>query len=150
SAIRTFPLARAYAEKALQLDENLCEAHLSLGIVKLFYDWDLPAAERELRRAKELDLREAQVYHFYGHYLELVERFDEAIAETERGVQLDPTILIINSELGYGYYMGRKFEQAAAQHRKTLEMDPNFVFASYCLADDYIQMGNLPEALAEL
>ena len=150
SAKNTFPLARAYAEKALQLDENLSEAHLSLGIVKLFYDWGLPAAERELRRAKELDPRDAQVYHFYGHYLELVERFDEAIAETERGVELDPTILVINSELGYGYYMGRKFEQAAAQHRKTLEMDPNFVFASYCLADDYIQMGNLPEALAEL
>jgi TolB-like protein len=150
SAKNTFPLARAYAEKALQLDENLSEAHLSLGIVKLFYDWDLPAAERELRRAKELDPRDAQVYHFYGHYLELVERFDEAIAETERGVELDPTILVINSELGYGYYMGRKFEQAAAQHRRTLEMDPNFVFASYCLADDYIQMGNLPEALAEL
>jgi len=150
SAKNTFPLARAHAEKALQLDENLSEAHLSLGIVKLFYDWDLPAAERELRRAKELDPRDAQVYHFYGHYLELVKRFDEAIAETERGVELDPTILVINSELGYGYYMARKFEQAAAQHRKTLEMDPNFVFASYCLADDYIQMGNLPEALAEL
>src|SRR6202011_2779060 len=116
----TFPQARVYAEKALKLDDALSEAHLSLGIVKLYYDWDFAGAEKELRRAKELDPKDAQVYHFYGHYLELVGRFDEAVEETKRGIEFDPTNLVINSELGLAYYWGRKFDQAIAQHRKTL------------------------------
>jgi TolB-like protein/Flp pilus assembly protein TadD len=150
SSNEIFPQARGYAEKALQLDETLSEAHLSLGIVKLLYDWDFPAAEKELRRAKELDPKDAQVYHFYGHYLELLGRFDEAAAETKRGVEFDPTNLVINSEVGLAYYWGRKYEQAVAQHRKTLEMDPTFTYASYCLACDYILMRKYHEALAEL
>ena len=146
----TFAIGRGYAEKALQLDDELSEAHLSLGIIKLFYDWDLPVAEKELRRAKELDPRDAQVYHFYGHYLELVGRLDEAVVETQRGVELDPTILVINCEVGLAYYFSRKFEQALAQHRKTLEMDSNFSYASLSVAQDYIQLGKYQEAMAEL
>jgi len=145
-----FSQARMYAEKALQLDEALSEAHLSLGIVNLLYDWNFPAAEKEMRRAKELDPKDGQVYHMYGHYLELMGRFDEAAAETKRGVEVDPTNLVINSEVGLAYYWGRKYEQAAAQHRKTLEMDPTFTYASYCLACDYAQMRKYQEALAEL
>jgi TolB-like protein/class 3 adenylate cyclase/Flp pilus assembly protein TadD len=145
-----FPQARGYAEKALKLDDTLSEAHLSIGIVKLLYEWDFAGAEKELRRAKELDPKDAQVYHFYGHYLELFGRFDEAAAETKRGVEFDPTNLVINSEVGLAYYWGRKFEPAAAQHRKTLEMDSNFAYASFCLALDYTQMGKYQEALAEL
>jgi TolB-like protein/Tfp pilus assembly protein PilF/class 3 adenylate cyclase len=145
-----FPQARGYAEKALKLDDTLSEAHLSIGIVKLLYDWDFAEADKELRRAKELDPKDAQVYHFYGHYLELLGRFDEAAAETKRGIEFDPTNLVINSELGLAYYWGHKFEQAAAQHRKTLEMDSSFTYASFCLALDYIQMRKYKEALAEL
>src|SRR5439155_2471980 len=87
----TFPQARAYAEKAISLDEKLASAHLSLGIVQLFFDWNFPEAAKNLVRAKELDPNNAQIYHFYGHYLELVGRLDEAIEETKRGVALDPT-----------------------------------------------------------
>jgi tetratricopeptide (TPR) repeat protein len=146
----TFPKARAYAEKALQLDDELSEAHMSLGVEELFYEWDFPAAEKELRRAKELDPKNTQVYHFYGHYLELVGRFDEAITETQRGVDLDPTVLVLNSELGLAYYFGRKFDQAAAQHRRTLEMDSNFSYASVSLAQDYVPLRKYQEALTEL
>ena len=150
SANATFPKARAYAEKALQLDDALAEAHLSLGIVELFFNWDFSAAEKELSRAKSLDPRNAQIYHFYGHYLELVGRFDEAIAETRRGVEMDPTILVVNSELGFAYYMARRFDQAVDQHRNTLKMDGTFVYASYCLACDYIQRRMLQDARSEL
>jgi TolB-like protein/tetratricopeptide (TPR) repeat protein len=145
-----FPQARGYAEKALKLDETLSEAHLSLGLVKFLYDWDFPAAEKELRRAKDLDPKDAQVYHFYGHYLELIGRFDEAAEETKRGVAVDPTNLVLNSEVGMAYYWGRKYEQAAAQHRKTLEMDSTFSYASFSLAQDYIQLRKYQEAMAEL
>jgi TolB-like protein/class 3 adenylate cyclase len=149
-AKETFDRARAYAEKAIALDNALGEAHLSLGIVKLFYDWDLVEAEKELRRAKELIPNNPQVYHFRGHYLELAGRLDEAIAETKRGVDLDPTNLIVSSELGWAYYQSHQFDKAIAQYRKTLEMDQNFIYAAYNLAQAYEQKGMYREALAEL
>jgi tetratricopeptide (TPR) repeat protein len=149
-AKETFDQARAYAEKAIQLDDGLGEAHLSLGIVKLFYDWDLAGAEKELHRAKELIPNNPQVYHFYGHYLELAGRFDEASAETRRGVVLDPTNLIVSSELGWSYYVSHQFDKAIAQFRKTLEMDQNFIYSAYGLAQAYEQKGMYREALAEL
>jgi serine/threonine protein kinase/tetratricopeptide (TPR) repeat protein len=145
-----FPQARAYAEKALKLDEAYAEAHLSLGIVKLFYDWDLVGAEKELRRAKELDPTNPQVYHFYGHYLQIEGRADDAVGETKRGVELDPISLIVNAELGTAYYLARQFDQAITQLRKTLELDPSFVFASWCIAQAYEQLGRNQEARAEL
>ncbi|HST29794.1 MAG TPA: tetratricopeptide repeat protein [Chthoniobacterales bacterium] len=145
-----FPQAKIYAEKALTLDEELASAHLSLGIVKLYYDWDFVGAENELRRAEELDSQNAQVYHFYGHCLELTKRPGQAIVETKHGLDLDPTNLVISSELGLAYYFARRFDDAIAQHRKTLEMDPNFVYASVSLAQDYDQSGRYEEALAEL
>jgi len=145
-----FPQARAYADKALQLDDTLSEAHLSLGIVKLFYDWDFAGAGKELLRAKELDPKNAQVYHFYGHYLELTDRFDEAITETKRGVQLEPTNLIINSEVGYACYVARRPDAAIEQLRKTLELDPTFSYASYELAQAYEQKRAYEGAITEL
>ena len=146
----SFQNARIYAEKALKLDEALSEAHLSLGIVKLFYDWDIPGAARELLRAKELDPHNVQVYHFNGHRLEFESRFEEAIAEFKRGVEVDPTNLIINTELANAYYFARQFDAAVAQCRKTLEMDPNFATASVWLAQAYEQKGMYQEALTEL
>ncbi len=146
----TMPQARIYSEKALALDNGLASAHLSLGIVKLFYDWDLAGAEKELRRAKELDPNDAQVYHFYGHYLELTGRADEGVEETKRGLALDPTNLIINSEVGYGLYVAHRPDLAIEQLRKTLELDRSFSYASYQLAQAYEQKGAYQEAVAEL
>ena len=145
-----FPLARAHAEKALKLDETLSEAHLSLGIVKLFYDWDVPSAEKELLRAKELDPHNVQVYHFNGHRLEFQSRFEEAIAEFKRGIELDPTNLIINTELANAYYFARQFDAAITQCRKTLELDPNFGTAAIWLAQAYEQKGMYQDALTAL
>ena len=145
-----FPQARSYAEKALKLDDKLSEAHLSLGIVKLFYDWNPPAAEPELARARELNPSDPQVHHFYGHYLELAGRYIEATGEIKRGVDLDPTNLIVNSEYGWSFYIRRQYDEAIAQYRKTLELDPNFVLASAWVAQAYEQKGMYADALAEL
>ncbi len=145
-----FPQARAYAEKALQLDEMLPAAHISLGIVKLFYDWDLIGAEKALRRAKELNPNNSDAYHFYGHYLQLAGRSEEAVSETKRGVELDPTKLVINAELGWAYYAVHQPDQAIAQGRKTLELDPNFVYAYWIIAQACEQQGRYQEAIDEL
>jgi tetratricopeptide (TPR) repeat protein len=146
----SFPQARAYAEKALALDETLADAHLSLGIVELLYEWDWPGAEKELRRAKELDPNNPQVYHFYAHYLQSVERMEESIDETKRGVELDPTSLVVNAELGWAYYCARHHDQAIAQGRKTLDLDPNFVYTSWVIAQSYEQTERYQESVAEL
>jgi TolB-like protein len=145
-----FEQARGYAEKALALDETLASAHLSLGIVNLFYDWDFTEAEKQLRRAKDLDPNNPQIYHFYGHYLELVGRADEAVQETKRGAQLDPTNLIVNSEVGYGYYLARQPNLAIDQMRKTLDLDPTFSYASYVMASALEHAKNYRAAVTEL
>jgi TolB-like protein/Tfp pilus assembly protein PilF len=146
----TFEQARAYAEKAITLDDALGEAHLSLGIVKLFYDWDLTGAQKELQRAKDLSPNNPQVYHFYGHYLELAGRLDEAIIETKRGVDLDPTNLILSNEFAWAYYLSHRFNEAIPLFRKNLEMDPNFVYSSYEISQTFIAKGMYREAIAEL
>jgi TolB-like protein/Tfp pilus assembly protein PilF len=145
-----FPQGRGYAEKALALDETLAPAHVSLAIVKLFYDWDFAGAEKDLRRAKELNPNYPDACHFYGHYLELVGRLDDAIMETKHGVELDPTSLIINSELGLAYYFARQHDQAISQLRKTLELDPTFVYASWVLTQAWAQKRAYQEEIAEL
>jgi TolB-like protein/Tfp pilus assembly protein PilF len=145
-----FPLARAYAENALQLDEAYAEAHLSLGLVKLLYDWDLAGAERELRRGKELDPANSHAYHFYGHYLQVIGRAEDAVGETKQGVELDPLSLILNAELGVAYYLARQFDQAITQFRKTLELDSTFAYATLSIAQTYEQQGKYQEARAEL
>jgi TolB-like protein/Flp pilus assembly protein TadD len=146
----TFEQARSYAEKAITLDDALGEAHLSLGIVKLFYDWDLVGSQKELQRAKELSPHNPQVYHFYGHYLEVAGRFDEAIVETKRGVDLDPTNLILNNEFAWAYYVSHRFDEAISLYKKNLELDPNFYYSSYGLAQSYEQKGRFDEARTEL
>ena len=145
-----FPQARSYAEKALQLDDNLSEAHLSLGIVKLFYDWNPPAAEPELARARELNPSDPQVHHFYGHCLEFAGRYEEAAAEIKRGVDLDPTNLIVNAEYGWTFYIRHQYDEAIAQYRKTLELDPNFILGSVWMAQALEQKQMYAQALAEL
>ncbi len=145
-----FPQAREFAEKALKLDDNLSEAHLSLGIVKLFYDWDPAAAEPELRRARELNPSDPQVHHFYGHYLEFAGRYQEAAIELKRGVDLDPTNLVVNSEYAWAHYIQHKDDEAIVLYKKTLELDPNFLLASVWLAQAYEQKRMYAEALVEL
>jgi TolB-like protein/Flp pilus assembly protein TadD len=145
-----FSQARSYAEKALKLDDNLSEAHLSLGIVKLFYDWNPPAAEPELARARELNPSDPQVHHFYGHYLEFAGRYEEAAAEIKRGVDLDPTNLIVNTEYGWTFYIRHQYDEAIAQYRKTLELEQNFILASVWMAQALEQKQMYAEARAEL
>jgi TolB-like protein/class 3 adenylate cyclase len=145
-----FPQAREFAQKALKLDDKLSEAHLSLGIVKLFYDWDPSAAEPELARARELNPNDPQVHHFYGHYLEFVGRYDDAAREIKRGVDLDPTNLIVSSEYAWTFYIRHRDDEAIALFKKVLELDPNFLLASVWLAQAYEEKRMYAQAMAEL
>ena len=145
-----FPWAKQYAEKALELDDRLAEAHNSLGVIKLFYEWDWPGAQRAFARARDLNPRNADVGHFYGHYFEAMGNLREGIRETQRGVDLEPESIILNAELGFAYYWARDYDRAIAQHRKTLDLFPNSAFAKWALAQALEQKQMNQEAVNEL
>src|SRR5258705_3398008 len=118
--------AKAAAMRALELDETLAEAHSSLGRVLASYDWDWTNAEKEYTRAIELNPRYAVAHQWYGGYLAVLGRSNEALAERKRAQELEPLSLIINAELGMAFYYARDYDQAIEQFPKTLALDPNF------------------------
>ena len=97
--------------KALALDDSLAEAHTSLAFVTLYYDRDWANAEREFRRAIELNPNYANGHHWYAEFLSLVGRHAEAIAESERARELDPLSNIINTWVGSRYFFARQYDQ---------------------------------------
>jgi len=143
------PRAKAGATKALELDETSAEAHTSLAFVKHRYEWDWLGAEREFKRAIELNPNYATAHHWYSDYLEQMGRHDEAITEIKRAQQLDPLSLIINAVVGRRFRSARRYDEAVEQLRKTLEMDPNFAVAHWLLGDAYEQKGKYESAIAE-
>ncbi|MGH9814035.1 MAG: tetratricopeptide repeat protein, partial [Candidatus Acidiferrales bacterium] len=143
------PLGKAAALKALELDPNLGEAHASLAAAYQYYDWDWAAAEREFRRAIELNPNYASAHQWYANYLVMFGRHAESLAEARRARELDPLSLIINVTFGWRFYFARRYDDALAQHRKTAELDPNFALARYSLGMTYEQKGMYEAALAE-
>ncbi len=143
------PKAKAAAMRALELDETLAEAHASLGRVLAAYDWDWTNAEKEYKRAIELNPRYAVAHQWYGGYLALMGRSNEAIAERKRALELEPLSLTINFELGLAFYYARDYDQAIEQFQKTLELDQNFPPPRAFLPAAYEQKGMYGEAIAE-
>jgi serine/threonine protein kinase/tetratricopeptide (TPR) repeat protein len=143
------PKAKEAASKALALDETLMEPHATLGLIKTNYDWDWPGAEREFKRAMELNPNYATAHSWYSIYLEARGRLDEAIAGARRAPEADPLSLPISSVAGRTFYFARRYDQAIEQLRRTLEMDPNFARAHWLLAMACEQAGRHEEAIAE-
>jgi serine/threonine protein kinase/TolB-like protein/Tfp pilus assembly protein PilF len=143
------PKAREAAERALQIDEGLAEAHASLGLVKAFYDWDWASAEDEYKRAIELNPGYASTHHWYGWYLALMGRLNEAIAEIEKASELDPLSLEINTDLGLSFLFARQYDRAIEQFEKAMEMDPNFIWTHFFMGWAYEQKGNYEAAISE-
>ena len=144
------PKAKAAAIKALELDSTLGEAHNSLAFCLDGFDWDFESAEREFRRAIELNPSYATAHHWYAWHLALVGKNAEAIAEMKTAQNLDPLSLIINAELAELLAIAHSYDQSIEQSRKTIEMDPNFALAHNQLAQAYIQKEMHGEAIMEL
>jgi adenylate cyclase len=144
------PKAREAALKALQLDPNLAEAHNALGKILNFDDLDLAGAAREFRRAIELQPNNATAHQWYGNGpLDSLGRFDEAIAETKRAVELDPLSPIINNDHTYPLYYAGRYDEAAAQLKKAIELDPAFFYSRQTLGLVLQAKGDLAGAIAE-
>ena len=140
---------RAAAEEALRLNPNLAEAYVSLAYIEFLYDWDWEAAERDFLKAIELDPSYAVAYQWYGEFLSVMGRHDEAIERTRRAVELEPTSSIISRELGYKFLMARRYPEAIAQFQKTIELEPTFVGTDGMLTEAYWYSGMIEEAVAQ-
>jgi TolB-like protein/DNA-binding winged helix-turn-helix (wHTH) protein/Flp pilus assembly protein TadD len=121
-----YPTARAYAAKALAIDDALAEAHVAMGAIKLFYDWDLAGAEREFKDAQILDPNNAETHHLYGDCLEILGRFDEAQTERKRALELDPLSPAQNVVAGATFYFAGQYDEAIAQLEKTISLVPHY------------------------
>jgi len=144
------PKAKAAGLKAVEIDESLAEAHVSLGHVSYFYDRNWSAAEREFKRAIELKPNYAVAHHWYAIFLSTFpQRIPEALVEIRRAQELDPASLIINSWHGRILGIAGQLDQAIEQLRKTVELDPNFILAHYRLGQAYDEKQMYKEAIEE-
>ncbi|GMR22053.1 MAG: serine/threonine-protein kinase [Acidobacteriota bacterium] len=141
------PQARAAAEQALELDDQLAEAHTSLGWVKLFYDWEFAEAERHFQRALALDPAYATAHQWYAAYLRCMQRNDEDVAQLRLAVELDPLSLIINTGYGWALSVAGRNEEADEQFRKTLELNPSWALGYLRLGHHHELQGSFDKAI---
>ena len=143
------PRAREFANRALSLDDSMAEPHTTLAYVTVSYDYDFAAAEREFKRAIELNPNYATAHQWYGELLTNTGRFDEASGEYRRALEIEPLSLPINWDLGRSLYMNRRYDESLAQHKKTIELDPGFARAHRTLAEVYRVKGDYANAVEE-
>src|SRR5262249_28458086 len=132
----------------LELDDKLGRAHYALATAHTWYDWDWPGAEREFRRALELDPNDALGRNWYGGHLSLRRRPQEAGGGHGRARDVDPHSLIVNANLARALYWARRYDEAIAQAKRTLELDPRFGIALFWLEGSLRHQGLLKEAVA--
>jgi len=144
------PKVIAAIGKALELDESLAEAHTALGAAKSFYDRDWRGAEKEFRRAIELNPNYATARTWYSQILASESRHDEAVAESKRALELDPVSLIINAGWGHRLYRARRYDEAVSALNVALELDPNFYSTRWNLGMAYAQQKKFDAAIREL
>jgi TolB-like protein/DNA-binding winged helix-turn-helix (wHTH) protein/Tfp pilus assembly protein PilF len=146
---KTMPMAKQTALTALNLDDSLPDAHTSLAFVEMHYEWKFREAEREFRRAIDLDPNYSTAHQWYALDLVAMGRMDEAVAEIKRARQTDPLSAIVNTDAAEILYFDRNYDEALRQARATVEMDPNFAHAHRVMARIYDQKHMFPEAIAE-
>ncbi len=141
--------AKDAALKAVELDDTLAEAHGSLALIKSSYDWDWAGADREIRRAIELNPSYADAHGLHAVVLWQTGRLNEAIAETKLTLELDPLSLDNNDTLGLEFFLARQYDHAIEQEGKVLELDPNFIDGYYFRGMAYAQKSMYKEAMQE-
>ena len=146
----SMPKARDEAMRAIALDDSLADAHTTLAFVKAHYEYDWQGAEREFRRAIELNPSYANGHLFYSNsYLSPMGQHDQAIAEMNKAIELDPLSLPIRSFAGRTYYWARRYNEALAEFQKAAEMDPNFSINHERLSHLYACIEKFEDAIDE-
>src|SRR5262249_964603 len=148
-AAEIWPQSRVLAQRALEIDPTLAQAHNALGEVELYWDWDLPAAEKEFQLAIELNPSYAMPHQLYASCLQMTGRFDEAIAQRKRAIEIDPLDVITNSQAAQTFCLARQYDQAIKQAQVVIEMKPRFADAHQALGSAYLLEGMYYRAIAE-
>ncbi len=148
--VETMPKAKKAAIKAIELDETLAEAHASLGLVKLRYEWDWAGAEQSFKHAIELNPQYAPAYQWLSDYFMAMGRGDEAIAEMKLAREADPSSAIINSVTSVPYYYARQYDRAIEECRKSLEKDQDSYIPHLIMALSYAEKKMYEESLAAM
>jgi serine/threonine protein kinase len=143
------PKAKEAAEKAIEIDDTLADAHAELGFIIFWYDWDWTAAENQYKRALELDPNNGDTHLFYAHLLSNIGRHTEALAEVSRAREIDPLNLRTNTLEGQFLIHAGRTDEALGRLQKTFEMSPNYYFAHFFASSAYIEKGMFPQAIAE-
>ena len=136
--LTNFEKGRSFARKALELDENLPEAHATLAGISQFYDYDWTKAEDEFKRAIQLNPNYATAHQWYGQLLVCQERWGEVHDEIKKALNLDPLSLMINNNLAEYFRARKEYDLAEEQAKGVLEMDPNFLDAHWVLLSIYL------------
>lgn len=144
------PKAKAAAQEALRLDANQAEAYAALGAVYMFYEWNWPSAEQNVRKAVELNPNRPYSHATYSDYFAFLGHSDEAIREAKESVMRDPASILMNRNLAFVYQLSHKYPEYEAQARVTLELAPTDNIAKWDLAWAYALQGKKTEALANL
>lgn len=145
-----FAFAKEAALRAVNTDEALAEAHLALGYVLLFFEWDWRGAEKEIRRAIEISPNSSDVHLGLSTWFVVMGRYDDMVNEAQIAVQFDPLSVNAIFRLGSGFYECGRYAEAEDQMKKVLELHPGFVFAAYVLALLYSLQGRHEEAVSVL
>ncbi len=144
------PKAKAAAARALEIDNRLGEAHVSLGYVSYMYDWDWPAAGKHFEQALTLNPAYSRAHTFYPFYLSSLGRSEDALEVAKHSLDIDPASPPVSHSLAVQLYLARQFDNAIAQAHKTLELDPNFAISYELLGEVYVARGMYRESLPEL
>ena len=143
------PKAKEAAVRAVEIDENLAEAHASLGLVKVYYDLDWSGAEKEFRKALRLNPDLFLAHQRFGSYLQFMGRFEEANQHYETALELDPFSLQLNINLATTYYLRSEYDRAIQHLKRTGELEPNYMPTLFVLGCVFIQQGRLDEAIEQ-
>jgi DNA-binding winged helix-turn-helix (wHTH) protein/tetratricopeptide (TPR) repeat protein len=143
------PKAKAAALRAVEIDDELAEAHSSLGLVKVYYDLDWAGAEREFRRALELNPDLVLAHQRYGSYLTFIGRIAESTKHYEHALELDPFSLQLNMNLATNHYLLGEYEMAIRHLEDTLDLEPDYMPTHFVLGCTYTQQGNYQKAIEE-
>jgi tetratricopeptide (TPR) repeat protein len=145
-----FPKAKEEAQKALELDDTLAEAHATIGQVEADYDWNWSGSDQEFQKAIQLNPSYATAHQWYGLSLLDQGRVKEGEAEIRRALELDPLSIVMNIDLGVAFRASRQYDQAIEQFRKTLELAPDnpTVHGSFAMA--YLDNSMYKEGIAEI
>jgi TolB-like protein/DNA-binding winged helix-turn-helix (wHTH) protein/Tfp pilus assembly protein PilF len=146
-----YPKAKAAASRALELDDDLAEAHAALGAEKADFEYDWQGAEREFTRAIELNPNYAEAHFRYAWtYLTPLGKSEQGLAEMKKALELDPFSRIYNTVFGLTYFYAHRYDQAQEQFKKAVDLNPDFFVTYYHVAWLYSQLGQYQDAIAEL